>query len=1042
MFDFLTRLFDTDGFTPRWNCGVWTSAHGWLHILSDLGVWSAYVAIPCILGYFVLKRRDVPFRNVLLLFGAFILVCGTTHLMEAILFWWPAYRLAGLIKLATAVISWATVIAIVPIVPRALAMRTADELKREIEARKSVEAELQRSNADLERRVADRTKELTRAVAAIAAERELLRTTLGSIGDGVIVTDLEGRTTFLNPVAEKLTGWATAEAKGRPLGEVFRIVSEQTREPLANPAERALAGRTTPDLESHTILISRSGAETPVDDSAAPIRNMSGGISGAVIVLRNIAERRRKERELEGRERELRMLVESIPQLAWMANPDGGVFWYNRRWYEYTGATFDEMKDWGWQKVHDPALLPAVIEKFRSHLASGEPWEDTFPIRRHDGEFRWHLSRAMPMKGEDGKVVRWFGTNTDITESKRALQQLRDSEEQFRTLVNNSPDIIARLDPELRHTFVSPVIERLAALRPEDLLGKTIEEIGLAEDVCRRFRERCHEAVWTRRPVTLEIADARTGKQLVSKIVPETGEGGVVSSFLVMTTDVTERKHAERALRMQTDRANRLFDSNIIGILFADDERITEANDAFLTMVGHTHAELEAGELQWSAMTPPEHAAADERGFSELRVRGVCTPFQKEYFRKDGSRVPVLIGAAMIDAPTWVAFVQDMSRIKEVEQKLRDDDRRKDEFLATLAHELRNPLAPLRNGLQLLRMPTGDRDAFEQTRTMMERQLVQLVRLVDDLMDVSRISRGKIELRREHVDLAAVVKSAVETSRPVIEQMGHELAVTLPDEPVIVDVDLVRMAQVLLNLLNNAAKYTERGGRIWLTAERQGSDAVVTVRDTGIGISAEALPDIFDMFSQADQALTRSQGGLGIGLTLVKRIVQMHGGAIEARSDGVGKGSEFVVRMPALVDAEDVVAETIEPQAHATRLRILVVDDNRDGADSLAMMLRVLGNDTRTAYDGEEAVAVAAEYRPDVVLLDLGMPKLNGYEACRRIRAQPGGKSVVVIAQTGWGQEEDRQRSRSAGFDHHMVKPLDPVAVTTLLAELEPSRGG
>jgi PAS domain S-box-containing protein len=1042
MFDFLTRLFDTSDFSPRWHCGIWTPGHGWLHILSDLGVWSAYVAIPCVIGYFVVRRRDVPFRTVFLLFGAFILACGTTHLMEAIIFWWPAYRLAGLVKLATAVISWATVVALVPIVPKALAMRSADELKREIEARKNVETELQRNNTDLERRVAERTRELTRAVAAIAAERELLRTTLGSIGDGVIVTDLDGRTTFLNPIAEKLTGWSTAEAKGRPLGDVFRIVSEQTREPLANPVDRALAGKTFSDIESHTILIARDGTETPVDDSAAPIRNTSGGISGAVIVLRDVAKRRRQERELEGRERELRMLAESMPQLAWMADPDGSIFWFNRRWYEYTGTTFDDVKGWGWQKVHDSDRLPAVIDKFRAHLTSGEPWEDTFPLRRHDGEFRWHLSRAMAVKGDDGKVVRWFGTNTDVTESKHTLQQLRESEEQFRTLVNNSPDLISRLDPELRHTFVSPVIERLTGWRPEDLLGKTIEEIGLAEDICRQIRERCHEAVWTRRPVTLELADDRTGKQLVSKIVPETGDGGVVGSFLFMTTDVTERKQAERNLRMQTDRANRLFDSNIIGILFADDERITEANDAFLTMVGYTRAELEAGELRWRAMTPPEHVAAVERGFAELRVRGVCTPYQKEFFRQDGSRIPVLVGKAMVDAPTWVAFVQDMSRIKEVEQKLRDDDRRKDEFLATLAHELRNPLAPLRNGLQVLRMPTGDGDAFEQTRTMMERQLTQLVRLVDDLMDVSRISRGKIELRREQVDLAAVVKSAVETSRPVIEQMGHELAVTLPDDSVIVDVDLVRMAQVLMNLLNNSAKYTERGGRIWLLAERQGPDAVVVVRDTGIGIAAEALPGIFDMFSQVDPSLARSQGGLGIGLTLVKRIVQMHGGTIEAHSAGVGKGSEFLVRIPAVLDATGPVVDMIEPQAHSTALRILVVDDNRDSADSLAMMLRVLGNDTRTAYDGEEAVAAAAEYRPDVILLDLGMPKLNGYDACRRIREQPFGKEIIVIAQTGWGQDEDRQRSQAAGFDHHLVKPLDPVAVTTLLADLEPTRRG
>ena len=264
----------------------------------------------------------------------------------------------------------------------------------------------------------------------------------------------------------------------------------------------------------------------------------------------------------------------------------------------------------------------------------------------------------------------------------------------------------------------------------------------------------------------------------------------------------------------------------------------------------------------------------------------------------------------------------------------------------------------------------------------------------------------------------------------------------MPDESLVVDVDLVRMAQVLGNLLNNSAKYTERGGRIWLAAERQDAEVVVTVRDNGVGIAAEALPGIFDMFSQVAQSLERSQGGLGIGLTLVKRIVQMHGGTIEADSAGIGKGSEFRVRFPALLESTGPVVDMIEPQAHATALRILVVDDNRDGADSLAMMLRVLGNDTRTAYDGEEAVAAAAEYRPEVVLLDIGMPKLNGYEACRRIREQPFGKDVVVIAQTGWGQDEDRQRSRAAGFDHHMVKPLDPVAVTTLLADLEPMRRG
>jgi CheY-like chemotaxis protein/nitrogen-specific signal transduction histidine kinase len=371
------------------------------------------------------------------------------------------------------------------------------------------------------------------------------------------------------------------------------------------------------------------------------------------------------------------------------------------------------------------------------------------------------------------------------------------------------------------------------------------------------------------------------------------------------------------------------------------------------------------------------------------------------------------------------------------EQALRDADRRKDEFLATLAHELRNPLAPIRTGLQLMHVANGDEKVVEQARTMMGRQLTQLVRLVDDLMDVSRISRGKLELRKEKVELATVVHSAVEACRSLVEEMGHELTVTLPPQPVVVEADLTRLAQVFLNLLNNAAKYTDPGGHIALQAERQGSDVVIAVRDTGIGIPAANLPRLFEMFSQVEGTLSRSQGGLGIGLCLVKRLVEMHGGRIEARSDGPSLGSEFVVRLPVVIEAcqpEERAPDRSE--AARSSLRILIVDDNRDNADSLAMLLRIMGNTTRTAYDGQEAVTAVGEFRPDVILLDIGLPKLNGYEACRRIRAQSGGAGVVMVAQTGWGQAEDRQRTQDAGFDHHLVKPVDPLALMKLLAGL------
>ena len=358
---------------------------------------------------------------------------------------------------------------------------------------------------------------------------------------------------------------------------------------------------------------------------------------------------------------------------------------------------------------------------------------------------------------------------------------------------------------------------------------------------------------------------------------------------------------------------------------------------------------------------------------------------------------------------------------------------------------------PLRNGLQLLKVAGGQTATVDKTRAIMERQLTQMVRLVDDLMDVSRIGSGKRQLRKERVPLTAVVNSAVEASRPLIEQMDHELTVTLPQQPLMVDADLTRLAQVFLNLLNNAAKYSHRGGHIRLGAEYQGTDVVVTVTVTdngigiGIGISTgigtDQLPRIFDMFTQVDRSLAMPQGGLGIALTLVKRLVELHGGRVEAKSEGSGNGSEFVVRLPVVGDASKPQESGGAADASGgSTLRILVVDDNRDGADSLSEMLTRVGNETRTAYDREDGVNVAGEFTPDVIVLDIGLPKLNGYEACRRIREQSGGKSVVMIAASGWGQPEDRRRAFAAGFDHHLVKPVDPHDLMKLLAGVDKAR--
>jgi CheY-like chemotaxis protein len=339
-----------------------------------------------------------------------------------------------------------------------------------------------------------------------------------------------------------------------------------------------------------------------------------------------------------------------------------------------------------------------------------------------------------------------------------------------------------------------------------------------------------------------------------------------------------------------------------------------------------------------------------------------------------------------------------------------------------------------------MRLAGSDRAAVEQARTMMERQLEHFIRLVDSLLDLSRISRGKIELHKERIALATVVNSAVEMCAALIQQSGHDLTVTLPEEPMSVEGDKTRLAQVVCNLLTNAAKYSERGSSIRLAAERQGSDAVLSVKDTGIGIPPDMLPKVFEMFTQVSRSSEKTQSGLGIGLSIVKQLVEMHGGSVKARSEGPDMGSEFIVRLPvvlALAHQQEQAGGGNQQTRPMARRRILVVDDSVDIAESLAMMLEMMGNEVCIAHDGLEGVAAAAAYRPDMILLDIGMPKLNGYEACRRIREHPWGKCILIAAVTGWGQEEDKRRSQEAGFDHHLVKPVGPAAIEKLLVELE-----
>ena len=512
-----------------------------------------------------------------------------------------------------------------------------------------------------------------------------------------------------------------------------------------------------------------------------------------------------------------------------------------------------------------------------------------------------------------------------------------------------------------------------------------------------------------------------------------------------------ERHRAAAALREKDERLNLLLENvRDYAVVITDPHgTVVEWLGGAERITGYAPAEA-TGQQVHLLFTPEDRAA----GRPEHEMRAAAATGRAEntrwHQRKDGSRffadgvtTPLRHSTGTLHGFGMV--FRDATRQRHAEDALRqlaadlaEADRRKDEFLATLAHELRNPLAPIRNGLTILARehPGGDRGRLVG---MMDRQLVHLVRLVDDLLDVSRVTTGKVTLRRERVAVQAVLATAVETSRPLVEQAGHELRLVTPDGPLVVDGDPTRLAQVVTNLLNNAAKYTPPGGRIEVSAAADGNGAVVRVSDNGVGIPADMLPRVFDLFTQVGRSIDRAQGGLGIGLSLVRKLVELHDGSVTVESAGPGQGSTFTVRLPLAAGATADPAPPSGPggtrPATAAR-RILVVDDNVDAAESLALLLGIGGHTVTTAYSGPDAVAAAARTRPDVVFLDIGLPGMNGYEVAERLRSDPAVPRPVLVALTGWGSPDDRARAAAAGFDHHLTKPADAAQVTDLLARL------
>ncbi len=709
----------------------------------------------------------------------------------------------------------------------------------------------------------------------------------------------------------------------------------------------------------------------------------------------------------------------AIP-LHWVG-PDGTILRANKAELDLLGYSSEEYVGRNIAEFHaDP---PGIADLLR-RLSAGETLHD-YPsrLRCKDGTLR-EVRITSSVNFRDGHFVNTRCLTRDVTAEQRA----RELQDQSHDFLEGLFEGFVAYDACWRMTHMNAAAEQLLGRRRAEVLGKTWHEAfphAIGNPVDAMYQRVMRE----RRPERMEYFYEHYGRWFEISAAP-VKTGGVAVYFREIS-DLKRRDELQARLAAIVESSDDAIVSKSL------DGTIQSWNAGAQRIFGWTAAEA-VGQPIYLIIPPERHD--EERGILERLRRGErLDHFETVRVAKDGRRIDVSLTVSPIrDAAGRIIGAskvgRDITEHKRAQRALEEASEQKDRFLAVLAHELRNPLAPVHNSLQLLRMVDPRSEPAEQARAIMERQVDHLVRLVDDLMDVSRITRGKIEVRRQAVDLGSIMLSAVETSRPAIESARHRFTLSLPSEPVAVEADFVRLAQVIANLLNNAAKYTDPGGEISLVAQREGREAVVRVRDNGIGIAPEMMPRLFEMFAQAEDSLGRSRGGLGIGLALARTLVEMHGGRIEACSAGRGTGTEFVVRLPLAPQAAEraerfggsrAAAEAAQ-LAEPGRRRVLIVDDNVDAARTLHALVREFGHEVEVAHDASSALAVAREHRPEVVLLDLSMPGMDGVELARALRSQPGFEDVRFAAVTGLSQEADRRRTREAGFDAHLVKPLSP----------------
>ncbi len=921
-------------------------------------------------------------------------------------------------------------------------MGNQNEQKFQAESGSVIES--RNSSADRGDRVEEHLTEVAKLSLKLDQQTRFFDAILSSINDFAYIFDKEGRFLFINQALLDLWGLKLEDATGKNFFEL------NYPDELAARLQRQiqLVFESQQRVTDETPYTSPTGVVGYYEYIFSPFFGADGSVEFVVGTTRNITERKEAEEKIRLLSERNLEILESIsdaffavdsdwrftyvnPQAERLLNRKPGDLFGQVLWDVYLGLIGSEFEQ---------AYLRAAKERVASSVIAYYP----------DHE-RWYEVYVYP--APNGITI-YFKDVTERIQLDETLRQAQAETERQRrlydTILSNMQDLAYVFDLNHRFTYANDILLKMWGKTWEEAIGKTCLELGYEPWHAEMHDREIEQVIASKQPIRGEVPFTGTfGRRIYDYIfVPIIGANGEVEAVAGTTRDVTERKLTEQALRESEEHLRYTVELNPQTPWTASaDGNIESFSERWLDLTGLTE-ETALGE-GWINAPHPDDLSRMQAAWVQAIKTGEPYDIEHRIRLHDGSFRWMRSRAfprrnQSGEIVRWYGTTEDIHEQKVAQEALKESDRRKDEFLATLAHELRNPLAPIRSGLEIIRRVGEDKAKLEETLDIIERQTNQIVHLVDDLLDISRITQGKIKLRKERIELKTAIKIALETSHGLINEAANELTVSLPDKPIFIEADLTRIAQIFLNILNNAAKYSDPGGRISLTASVAKNEAVIRIKDTGLGIPPEMLSKIFDMFGQIETPDEQGRGGLGIGLSVVKKLVDMHGGRVEAFSEGSGKGSEFVVHLPlAAEQSESLPAQQpsktdilqtaqmkmpgngndIHSQSVAKQQRILVVDDNTDAAEMLETLLSFEGHKLRTAFDGETGIQVAAEFHPHICLLDIGLPEMNGYELAVRLRELL--PQALLISVSGWGREEDRRRSREAGFDFHLVKPVE-----------------